>query len=144
MDIDFDEAVATWLVAEGRTLIAPQYPLRIGEDPAAKGPVKWPDILAVRPRDRHIFLCEVTWDKNWKKFGDKIADYREHLDNTRANLNHWLGIGDKEWEISVWYFVPEHPHVAKIRSMRPDDELGLCVTALETITPWNYTWGFRG
>ena len=60
MDIEFEEAVATWLAADGRTMIAQQYPLRIGEDPAAKGSVKWPDILTVRPKDKDIFLCEVT------------------------------------------------------------------------------------
>lgn len=73
----------------------------------------------------------------------KIAGYQDHLDNIRASLDHWLGIGGEEWRISVWYFVPEHPHASKIRSMKPGNALGLCVTSLETITPWNYTWGFR-
>lgn len=143
MDINFGEAVATWLVADGRTLIAPECSLGIGENPALKDPVRWPDILAVRPKDKHIFLCEVTWGKDWRKFRDKIADYHDSLDNIRASLDHWLGVGDKEWRISVWYFVPKHPHVGKIRSMKPDNGIGLYVTSLETITPWKYTWGFR-
>ena len=102
IDIYFEGAVAAWLVADGRTLIAPEYPLGIGENPELKEPVRWPDILAVRPKDKHLFLCEVTWGKDWKKFGDKIADYRGHLDNIRESLDYWLGIEKEEWSISVW------------------------------------------
>lgn len=142
MDIFCEEAVATWLVADGRTLIAPQYPVRIG-DPTTREPVMWPDILAVQPKDRQIFLCEVTWAEPSSRNRDKIAKYRDHLENIRASLEHWLGIGDDGdgWQFSVWYFVPA-AHVEKIEEMKTDD-LRLKVTALEDLKPWTYTWGFR-
>ncbi len=141
MDISYEEAVSTWLVADGRTLIAPQYPVRIGEATRSK-PVRWPDILAVRPKDRQIFLCEVTWSKDWSRLCRKIDEYHDRLDDIRTSLDHWLGIGCAEWQVSVWYFVPE-AHVDKIGSRRPYDGSFLKVTPLESIKPWTYAWGFR-
>lgn len=141
MDVSYENVIAAWLVADGQTLIAPQYPLRIGE-PTMPEPVRWPDILAVQPKDRQVFLCEVTWHDGWSRHGQKVAEYHEHIDNIRATLEHWLGIGGEAWQISVWYFVPE-AHVEKIGSMEPRDSLQLRVTSLESIKPWTYTWGYR-
>lgn len=141
MDVSYENVIAAWLVADGQTLIAPQYPLRIGE-PTMAEPVRWPDILAVQPKNRRAFLCEVTWSKDWSRHGKKIAEYRDHIDNIRASLEHWLGIEGEAWQISVWYFVPA-AHVEKIRSMETGVDFPLKVTSLESIKPWSYTWGYR-
>ena len=141
MDIYYEEAVATWLVADGRTLIAPQYPVRINA-PTADTPVTWPDILAVRPKDKEVFLCEVSWSRDWTRHCQKFTKYRDHRENIHASLEHWLGVGGEEWQLSVWYFVPEK-HVEKIEGMMGCAGLPLKVTALESIKPWTYAWGFR-
>lgn len=36
MDVSYEYVIATWLVADGQTLIAPQYPLRFGEPTMAE------------------------------------------------------------------------------------------------------------
>ncbi|MCY4151102.1 MAG: hypothetical protein OXE94_02560 [Aestuariivita sp.] len=58
--IQAEETVATWLVADGKTLVAPQYLIGIGPNPRIREPYKWPDILAVRPKDKQILVYEVT------------------------------------------------------------------------------------
>jgi len=155
MDIYAEETVATWLVADGRTLIAPQYPLGVGNDPKARKPVRCPDVLAVRPSDRKILICEVKWSKvwNWSEHRKKIADYRNHLDNIRAGLDHWLGLGiddgRREWKISIWYFVPGK-YVGEFRSnvmehetIKTDGGMEVSAVPLEETVPRKYTWGGR-
>lgn len=142
MDTTYEDIVAAWLVADGRTLIASQYPLRIGE-PSASEPVRWPDILAVRPKEKHVLICEVTWSKDWSRLRKKIAVYRDHVDNIRASLENWLGVGDEAWQLSLRYFVPDADVIKIEESIDPDDRLPVKFTPLESIKPWTYTWGFR-
>jgi len=149
MDIYAQETVETWLVADGRTLVAPEYALGIGEDPKVRDPYRWPDILAVRPKDSQILLCEVTWGKGWKKFRDKIADYREHSDRIHAGLRHWLGVGGKGWFIEIWYFIPRdnvpafRSNVIENETVANDARMAVKVVPLEQTVPWKYLWGWR-
>lgn len=144
MSVYFENIVAQWLMADGRTLITEEYPLRISHatEFTHKGQkVRWPDILAVRPKDKDIFLCEVTWLKSWSKIQEKIEEYSEHEDKIRSCLEHWLGIGDVGWDLKIWYFVPSK-HTERIQSMACNGLL-LKTTTLEEIKPWTFTWGFR-
>ncbi len=149
MDINAEETVETWLVADGRTLVAPQYALGIGTDPEIKDPYRWPDILAVRPKDREILLCEVTWSKGWSDLRKKISGYRSHSNNIRAGLKHWLGIGDEKWRIEIWYFVPQEnvghfmSNVIHHKTIENDDGMAVKVVPLEETVPWKYVWGWR-
>ena len=141
----YQSIVAEWLTADGRTLVAQEYGLRTShvQEFKVKGQKNlWPDILAVRPRDKRAFLCEVSWSKDWKRTGEKLAKYHELMPQIRESLDHWLAIPtSNDWVVHVWYFVPE-AQVEKTKQLGPAG-LGLRVSSLDQIKPWTYTHGWR-
>ena len=139
----FQSIVAEWLVSDGRTLLAEEYYLRTSHVRELKHRDQtylWPDIIAVRLHDRKVFLCEVTWSRNWSAIKRKLEKYAEHMPEIRDALEHWLGI-PHDFGMSIWYFVPEN-HICKIGERKPRG-LQLDFTSLEDVQPWKYTHGQR-
>lgn len=141
----FQTVVGEWLTADGRTLIAQEYGLRTSDVRSFKSKNQtnlWPDIVAVRLMDKKVYLCEITWSRDWQRIKLKLDNYWNLLPSIKDALECWLGIPQtEEWAVSVWYFVPES-HTMRIMAMRPG-ELNLRVTKLEDIKPWTYTHGWR-
>jgi hypothetical protein len=141
----YQTIVSEWLTSDGRTLVAQEYGLRtshVNEFRHKEQSNLWPDILAVRLNDKQVFLCEVTWSKDWGRIKEKMCVYDVHMPQIRLSLENWLGIpATDDWKLDVWYFVPK-VHIEKIVQRKPQ-ELRLRLTPLELIKPWTYTHGWR-
>ena len=123
----YQSIVAQWLVSDGRTFLAEEYYLRtsrVREFKHRDQTYLWPDIIAVRLRDRKVFLCEVTWSRNWGTIERKLEKYSENMPEIRDALDHWLGI-PHDFDASIWYFVPED-HIAKIRERNALGSVASC------------------
>ncbi len=96
---DLEKLVEGFLVQDHRTLIAPQYFIRVlGEN-------RYVDVLALRPRERKFYLVEVTESKTPDvRQQKKFNDYRKAADRIAKSLAKELCL-DGEWRVVPWLII---------------------------------------
>jgi len=95
---DYEKLVEAYLLYDRATLIAPQYLIRVN------GVDRYPDVLAVRPKEKTFYLVEVTENRDPTNLAEKVRQYVAGGDRVAEALTHELGL-EGDWKVKPWIIV---------------------------------------
>lgn len=122
------------------------------KNPDGSGPHWYCDALAVCPKDKMVFLCEISYSKKLGSLRKRLASWNEHWPGLRTALFRDCGI-PIEWLARPWLFVPHTEITGIVRALVTLPKLGdssnqmpdARITPLEDVVPWNYcSWNREG
>lgn len=96
---DYEKLVEAYLLNRRDTLIAPQYLIRVN------GRDRYPDVLAVRPKEKTFYLVEVTESREARVLLPKLRDYHDCADWIADRLAADFGIEGAKWHVKPWVFI---------------------------------------
>jgi hypothetical protein len=120
--------------------------LNPGANPDRTGPHWYCDAVAINLRERHVFLCEISFAAALSDLTKRLLAWHSNWHALKLALVRDLSI-DASWPVSPWVFVPRERvatlerKIAKVcaDSTRTADDMPYPkITFLEDVVPWKY------
>ncbi len=111
----YQGVVADYISADRSTFVSGEYLL----EPEGRGNKHWfIDMLAVSVRDKTVYLCEVTYNKQLSNIAKKVREFHEMTEGISQALLREAGI-PITWTIRPWLFVPRDNGPKLVKRLGP-------------------------
>lgn len=134
-----------YLRADRAVFVNPECCIQLYEhpNPDISGPHWYCDAVAVDLRNKHVFLCEVTFAKGTAGLLKRLQEWAANWDGVRKALVRDCNV-DPDWPVRPWLFVPDEEKdlcslIAKVKEIKGTNGAPAFVpriTTLESILPW--------
>jgi hypothetical protein len=123
--------------------------LNPGENPDTSGPHWYCDAVAVDFRNKHVFLCEISYSAQLSDLAKRLKGWHENWTKVCEALKRDCALPES-WPVRPWLFVPEYlvpllqQRLDQFQSGQPLNFVPL-ITTLEMVQPWHYrSWNRIG
>ena len=140
----YESVVIDYLRADRAIFLNAEYCIQpsAGPNPDVCGPHWYCDAVALDLRDKHIYLCEISYEARLSALSRRLNAWNLNWEGVRKGIMRESHI-DMNWPITPWLFIPQHlqPRLADI--LQHAEKAGPLnfvprVTHLEDVQPWKY------
>jgi len=144
--VDYFQGVVTeFLRADRAVFVNPECMIQLDQAGAKKGRHWFCDVMAIKPRDRSVYLCEVTYSRTLHALLQRLGTWNSHWPEICHAISRDNGV-PADWAVRPWIFIPTEclePYKKKlplfVKSVAATPQMpSPRVTFLEHVAPWKY------